>query len=160
MNDKIRGFETKYGMINDFGCIDGTHIPKKNPVKDPADFFCYKQYFSLNVQAVCDSNGHFLDVDVNWPGSVHDAKVFGNSKFNTKLKTKVIPEILKGVLPGHPTISSYVIGDPAYPLTSRCMNELTNCSNNQEVIFNQMLRSARNPIECALGMVEGIDEKD
>ena len=27
MKEKISEFETKFGMIQDFGCIDGTHIP-------------------------------------------------------------------------------------------------------------------------------------
>ena len=31
------------------------------------------------------------------------------------------------------------------------MKELHHCSTNEEVIFNQMLRAARNQIECAFG---------
>ena len=52
MRRKVSEFEAKFGMINAFGCIDGTHIPIKCPIDDSQDLFCYKQYFSLNVQAV------------------------------------------------------------------------------------------------------------
>ena len=45
------------------------------------------------------------------------------------------------VLSGYDAISNYLIGDPAYPLTSYCIKEFTSCSKNEEVIFNNMLRS-------------------
>ena len=35
--------------------------------------------YTLNVKAVCDENGCFLDVDYSWPGSVHDTKKFASS---------------------------------------------------------------------------------
>ena len=86
MREKIAEFEAKYGFIQAFGCIDGTHIPIKRPQENSQDYYCYKGFFSLNVQAVCDYRGHFMDVDCRWPGSVHDAKVFANSTINKKLR--------------------------------------------------------------------------
>ena len=68
-----------------FGCMDGTHIKKKRPVENSQDYFSYKPYFSLIVQAICDEKGYFLDVQCMWPGSVHDAKVFASSGINKKL---------------------------------------------------------------------------
>lgn len=38
--------------------------------------------YTLNVQAVCDFMGRFIDVDINWPGGTYDAKVFANSRIN------------------------------------------------------------------------------
>ena len=35
-----------------------------------------------------------------------------------------------------------------------CMKELDTCETNEHVIFNNMLRSARNPIECAFGRLK------
>ena len=54
MRLKVSEFEPKFGMVQAFGCVDGTHIPLLRPVKDPQDYFCYKGFYSLNVQAVCD----------------------------------------------------------------------------------------------------------
>ena len=51
-------------------------------------------------------------------------------------------------------MSNYLIGDPAYPLTQFCLKEYQTCSENKQVIFNSMLRSARNQIECAFGRLK------
>lgn len=78
MRVKVAEFEATFGMTQAFRCIDGTHIIEC-PSENSQDFFCYKQFFSLSVQAVCDYKGSFMDVECRWPGSVHDAKVFANS---------------------------------------------------------------------------------
>ncbi|CAB4016605.1 Hypothetical predicted protein, partial [Paramuricea clavata] len=154
MRKKVCEFETKFGIVQAFGCIDGTHVPILRPLKDPQDYFCYKMFYSLNVQAVCDYRGIFMDVECRWPGSVHDAKVFANSSINQKLVSGQIPMIQLSVFPGSEKIPNYVIGDPAYPLTPFCMKEYATCASNEEVIFNTLLRAARNPIECAFGRLK------
>ena len=154
MRHKVSEFEAKFGMVQAFGCIDGTHIPIKRPVKDPQDYFCYKGFYSLNVQAVCDYRGVFMDVECRWPGSVHDAKVFANSSLNYKLREKKIPATFQTVMPGCDKTPNYLIGDPAYPLTPYCMKEYETCQKNEQVVFNGLLRAARNPIECSFGRLK------
>ena len=153
MRKKVAEFEAKFGMTQAFGCIDGTHITIQCPIQNSQDFFCYKQYYSMNVQAVCDYKGYFMDVECMWPGSVHDAKVFANSSINWKLRRNILPSTFQCVK-GWQKIPNYLIGDPACPLVPFCMKEYETCSNNQQVIFNNMLRSARNPIECAFGRLK------
>ena len=84
-----------------------------------------------------------MDIECRWPESVHDAKVFSNSKIMKNLLAKKTSSTELTILSGYHAIRNYIIGDPAYPLTSYCIKEFTSCSNNREVIFNNMLRSAR-----------------
>ena len=79
MRMKVSEFEAKFGMIQAMGCI-------KMPHKNLEEYFCYKQFYSLNVQAICDYRGQFMDVECVWPGSVHDTKVFANSSVNNRLQ--------------------------------------------------------------------------
>ena len=142
------------------------HIePRKSPrghdvltvekqLANPHDYFGYKQKYTVNIQAVCDWRGRFINVEVKWPGSVHDARVFGNSRINKLLKEEKLPMMYKELLPGYDKLPATLIGDPAYPLLPYCMKEFANPRSNEEVIFNNMLRSARNPIECAFGRLK------
>ncbi|XP_065675573.1 putative nuclease HARBI1 [Hydra vulgaris] len=154
MRNKVSGFENKFGMTQVFGCINGTHIPIRRPLTNSQDFFCYKQYFFLSVQAVCDYKGYFMDVECMWPGSVHDAKVFANSSINMKLRNAILPQTFQKPTKKAEKIPNYLIGDPAYPLLLFCIKEYEHCSDNEEVIFNNMLRAARNSIECAFGRLK------
>ena len=154
MERKVAQCELKFGMIQGFGYIDGTHIPIKTPLENSQEYFNYKQFHSLNVQAVCDYRGYVLDVECTWPGSCHDAKVVSNSGIGNKMRNKDLPKTYSMVLPGHKKVPNYVIGDPAYPLPPNCLKEYESCKTNAQVIFNNMLRAARNPIECAFGRLK------
>ena len=79
--------EITFRMIQAIGCIGGTHISIKRPLGDTHLYkktsdrlrnFNDKQFFSLNVHAICDSQD-VMDSECKGPGSVHDAKDFSNS---------------------------------------------------------------------------------
>jgi hypothetical protein len=93
-------------------------------------------------------------VECMWPGSVHDAKVFTNSSINCKLRRNMLPSTFQCPVEGGEKIQNYLIGDPAYPLVPFCIKEYDTCSNNQQVIFSNMLRSARNPMAYAFGRLK------
>ena len=63
MQREVSEFEKKIGMTQAYGCIDGAHIPLKRAPLNSQDYFCYKQYLSLNIQAICDDKGYFMDVE-------------------------------------------------------------------------------------------------
>ena len=151
MKDIVKGMEDKYGFPQAFGCVGGTHIAINQPTENPHDYFSYKQKYTLNVQAACDWRGLFIDVEVKWPGSVHDGRDFANFRVNRLLKEEKIPMLLKELLPGYDKVPVTLLGDPAYPLLPYCMKEYPHARTNKEVIFNNMLRSARNAIKCAFG---------
>lgn len=154
MKQKVSQFELKFGMPQAFGAIDGTHIPIQRPTENSQDYYNYKGFFSISVQAVCDFRGIFMDIDCSWPGSLHDAKIFANSKINQSMTENTLPITYQSLLPGFTKIPNFLIGDPAYPLTPYVMKEYTHCTKNEEVVFNNVLRSSRNPIECAFGRLK------
>ena len=55
-----------------------------------------------------------MDVECQWPGSVHDAKVFGNSSINAKLRGNKLPTTFQTPVLGGVKIPNYLIGYPAY----------------------------------------------
>ena len=147
-------FKDKFGSPQVIGCIDGTHIPIKQPNENPHDYFCYKVKYSLNVQAICDEKGVFTDVDISWPGSLHDARVFANSGVHKKFQEKVLPSVYRELIPWHFPAPPVLLGEPAYPIFPNLMKEYTYCSSDEQVAFNEMLRSARNQIESAYGRLK------
>ena len=63
------------------GAIDGSHIPIQAPINNPKWFFYInrKQFHSVVLQGVSVDDLKFTDVNVGWPGRVHDANVLRNS---------------------------------------------------------------------------------
>ena len=47
------------------------------------------------MQGVCDHKGQFIDIDIRWPGAIHDAKVFAYSSINTILHEQAQPYLTK-----------------------------------------------------------------
>src|SRR5262249_14381516 len=77
LTEVVRGFEEEWGFP---GAIDGTHIPICPPAENSRDYFNRKGWASIVMQATCDFEYKFTSVNIGWPGSVHDARVFSNSE--------------------------------------------------------------------------------
>ena len=153
-SEATAAFLKRFGFPQVIGCVDGTHVPIKRPSENAQDYFSYKMKYTLNCQAICNHNGQFIDVDIKWPGSVHDARVFANSIIQNKYCENEFHLFYKELIPGEECVPQVLLGDPAYPLLPYCMKEYETCNSNEEVIYNQMLRSARNQIECAFGRLK------
>ena len=105
MKMKVAEFEAKFGMVQAFGAIDGTHIPIMAPPTNSQDYYNYKSFHPLNVKAVCDYRDLFLDVECRWSRSVHDAKMFANSGINRKLQNSQLPKAYQSIFAWHESSS-------------------------------------------------------
>ena len=155
VSQKVQGFYNSFNFPQCIGAIDGTHIEIKQPKTNSTDYINRKSRYSLNVQACCDYNYCFMDVVVKWPGCVHDARVFANSKLNVMLKDETIPPCRRHILEDEDPIPIFLLGDPAYPLMPYVMKEYAaGGSTPREQYFGYKLCSARNVIECAFGRLK------
>lgn len=85
--EKISVMQKYYDLSkfpNVLGCIDGTHVPIKTPCKDEHLFINRKNFHSINVQGVCDSDLRFTNLVAKWPGSSHDSFIWTDSVLSTK----------------------------------------------------------------------------
>ena len=90
------------------GAIDGLFVKIRRPNyptedEHPARFFCgRKKAYGLNVQAVCDADRRFLDVDIRFPGASGDSLAHRCSELGGKLADGLLSSIY------------HLIGDAAY----------------------------------------------
>ena len=135
-----------------FGAVDGSHFKIKKPPVNPLEFHCYKGYHFFDVQAICDSNGLFLDVYASHPGRIHDSKLWLNSDAKHFLDEQLLGSFSSEKLPG---LKNYILGDPGYPCEPCVMVEFLSCKTRAQIYFNMLLRSGRNVIERAFGRLKG-----
>ena len=137
-------FEKAHGFPQSLGAVDGTHVNIKTFKNNSTDFINRKGHHSINVQACINYNYCFFDVVMKWPGSVHDARINGNSSINQMLKDRTIPERFKVIVDGEDTVPVCILGDPAYPLLGYLMKDFSSGGPTpQEEFFLYRLSSAR-----------------
>lgn len=149
-------FQSRWGVPQCVGAIDGSHIPIIAPEQYPRDYYNRKGWHSIVLQAVVDGRGVFWDVCVGFPGSVHDARV---------LKQSYLWDLLSnGELMGQTrmTISDcevghYLIGDPAYPLQNWLLKPFSDTGRLtvEQQTYNYRISSARSVVETAFGRLKG-----
>lgn len=96
------------------GMIDTTDILIKEPLRHLAAYTNQKSTTSVKIQGVCDSRKFVLDISAGWPGSMHDARIYGMSSLSGAIDKK-----LAGT-------NFYILGDSAYPLSARLMKPYRN----------------------------------
>ena len=158
-NDRLReiveGFKQR-GFPQAVGAIDGTHIPILRPMESASDYYNRKGFYSVLMQALVEFRGIFMDVNIGWPGKVHDARVFVNSSCYQKANAGAMFPDWKCRIVGV-DVPLVILGDPAYPLLPWLMKPyLENASSTrQESNFNYRQNRARMCVENAFGRLKG-----
>ena len=130
-----------------FGAVDGCLIKVQVPPRrhNPQQYYSgRKKFHCFNVQAICDADYKFLDVDASWPGKVHDARIWRNSAAYRTLSTGVSGRCL-------------LIGDSAYTLSPFLMKPFPaaqTATDPAKKAFNDVLTSDRSTIEHSFGQVK------
>lgn len=152
----IQGFEHISTFPQVVGAVDGTHIPIKAPQENPHAYYNRKQFSSIVLQGVADSEKKFLHVSTGYAGSIHDARVLRMSSLYTAVENNTILKApLKRI--GGRAVKPLLVADPAYKLTTWSMKPypqargITVRQNN----FNRSLSSARVVVEQAFGLLKG-----
>ena len=104
-----------------------------------ADYFCRKQHYSINTQAIAGANLIFYDVATGFPGSVHDSRILRNTTVFRNVRVRPI-----------------ILGDAGYPLSTwllRPYNFAVNLSPQQK-LFNRALSSSRSSVERSFGILK------
>ncbi|KAB0795817.1 hypothetical protein PPYR_09878, partial [Photinus pyralis] len=83
-NQEKQFFVDSGGFPGIIGCIDCTQVaiiaPKtEDPEMPGVVFYCRKQYYSLNVQIICNTKLKILNINARFPGSVHDSAIWQTS---------------------------------------------------------------------------------
>ena len=156
LTDVIHVFEQKWGYPQCAGAVDGSHIPILAPEEFHNDYFNRKGWHSVILQGVVDGQYCFTDINVGWPGSVHDARVFSNSDVYKKGQSETLCCATQKQL-GGVAIPVHIIGDAAYPLLKWLMKLYSDTGRLTlpQRTFNYRLSRARNVVENAFGRLKG-----
>jgi len=132
------------------GCVrflDGTSIIiQYTPSFHGETYFNRKKQYTLNLQAISDSDRRFTYISTGFPGSVGDATVFGGSLFFTRTNLFFAQP------------DKYILGDKAYRSTQRCMSSYKEPLAGRVIGgykgFNERLAEARVIVEHAFGVLK------
>ena len=108
------------------GAIDCTHVRIVCPDRNNAvAFINKKQFYSVNVQAVCESKALITNTVARWPGATRDSGIFDNRTIAEQFRNG--------------SINGLLVGDSGYACRSYPMTPLLNPRNDAEVRYSIMM---------------------
>ena len=155
LDELVDGFKTKWGVPQCVGAVDGCHIPISSPAMNRTDYYNRKGWYSMILHGIVDHSYRFIDINVGWPGSVHDARVFAHSSIYKNITdNNFLPD--KSITLNGVNIPLYLIGDSAYSLQTWLMKPFTHGTNltSQQKTFNYRICRARIVVENAYGRLK------
>lgn len=148
-------FFSRWQFPNCVGAIDGKHFRIQKPPRSGSQYYNYKKFFSLVLQAVSDAEYKFSVIEIGGKGRQSDGGTFHFSKLNELLTNNRFNMPPPKTLPGSNILLPHVlVGDEAYPLKTYLMRPFPSSNlDDSRRIFNKRLSRARVTIECAYGIM-------
>ncbi|XP_042300123.1 putative nuclease HARBI1 [Sceloporus undulatus] len=137
------------------GLRDGCHCLIIPPLGQRNANVTRKGSYSVILQGTsCDHTGRFVDVELGWHGSVHDATVARNSLIFEAIEAGIYVE-------GNPNIRGQQIGplilaDCAYPIRKWLMTPFKTPHTPKEKLFNKKLNHVRGGRGEIVWQIEGL----
>lgn len=150
-----KGFDQKWNFPHCLGALDGKHVQIKKPPGSGSLYYNYKNFFSIVMLAVVNSDYEFLMVDVGMNGRVSDGGILNNSKFGSLLKTNGLNIPPEEMLPNSDKTAPFVfVGDDAFALSDNLLKPFSQTGITlKQRIFNYRLSRARRIVENAFGIL-------
>ncbi|XP_069582609.1 uncharacterized protein [Ranitomeya imitator] len=149
------GFKDTCDVPNCIAAVDGKHIRVRKPPNSGSQFYNYKQFFSVVLLAVADSNYRFIIVDIGAYGRTGDCRVFNASIMGRRLRDNQL-NLPPQQLPGSnaEAVPFVLVGDEAFQLTRHVMRPYPRRNlDHRRRVFNLRLSRARRLVECAFGIL-------
>ena len=148
-------FERRAQFPNCIGAVDGKHIRIFKPKNSGSSHYNYKNYFSIILLAICDSDYKFIFCDIGCYGRHSDSTIFEESVFYTKLQEnslnipKPTPITSDGI-----ALPFVFVGDEAFSLSQNLLRPYPGKKLTENMrIFNYRLTRARRYVECSFGIL-------
>jgi hypothetical protein len=132
---------------NCVGLVDGTLLPLENkPSLFGENYLSRKSSYAVSVLVVCDEVARVLYYLAGWPGSVHDNRVWRNSKMYLNQDTFFSP-------------MEYLLGDSAFTPGQHMIPAFKHPPKSnmpaEESSFNTLLAKPRVKSEHCIGLLKG-----
>ncbi|KAM7413811.1 hypothetical protein PAMA_018889 [Pampus argenteus] len=128
------------GFPNVIGCIDGTHITITAPSHNEANYVNRKSIHSINVQIICDAAHIISNVEAEWPGFVHDSRIYRESNLSARLQ--------------HGEFDGLLLGERGYPCQPRLLTPYPDPEPGPQQNFNRAHSRTRARVEMTIGLLK------
>ncbi|XP_049291680.1 putative nuclease HARBI1 [Anopheles funestus] len=155
-------FERKWNFPHVIGAIDGKHVSIIAPKNSGAEYYNYKNFYSIVLLGIVDANYNFMYADVGCQGRISDGGVLANSSIFGELENNNMnipePEVLSRQHTNNTRVPYVFLGDKAFALKHYMLTPFGGVPvrNSPQRIYNYRLSRARRTVENAFGILSNV----
>ncbi|XP_066462392.1 uncharacterized protein [Eleutherodactylus coqui] len=150
------GFRSTAQFPHCLGALGGKHISVWKPPRSGSRYHRSKQYLSVVLSALADSNYQFVMVDIGTHSNMADARVSMASRMGQLLQSQqhFFPPPRKLPRSAGPPAPFVVVADEGFKLSQHLLRPFPRRGlKKKRRVFNYRLTRARRFVECAFGML-------